>query len=312
VIICDDLEPHEGTYSAYQAGRRLTALLDAILPLNTFGRVVVVGTTVMAGSIIHQLVRTVVEPGGDHPAWIRDERFRVHYFPPITVGADGSRRSCWPAKWPLAFLESIEHTRSYAKNFRNAPVNINGDYWGEQDFVYADLPCARTWLSVDPATTEKRTSHPYGLAVVGKVAGLRRCVVKHAYSARMSPAGLRTYTLGALGRFPEIGGVLIETNQGGDAWLEVLHDLPVRIVTIHQSEPKPARATRLLNHYQRKLPDGLPEFVHARRLPALEAEMTSYPHGLANDMVDAVGTAGHVFLDRPAPAAPSGTATVYA
>lgn len=314
LLIADDIEPHEGIYSAYQAGQRLTTLLDAILPLNTFGRVVLVGTVVMAGSIIHQLARTVTEPGERFPdsEWIETERFSVHYFPPVVDRPDGTRRSCWPAKWPLEYLEGIEHTRSYAKNFLNAPVSLDGDYWGRDDFVYADIPCSRTILSIDPATTEKRTSHPYGLAVVGKVAGLRRCVVKHAHSARMSPAGLRAYTLGTLGRFPEIGGVLIETNQGGDTWFSVLHDLPVRVATIHQSEPKPARATRLLNHYQKKLPDGLPEFTHARRLPALEAEMTSYPNGLANDMVDAVGTAGFVFLDRKKSAAPSGTSAAYA
>lgn len=55
VIICDDLEPGESNYSAFQADKRLTTLIDDILPLNVFARVVLVGTTTMQGSITDQL-----------------------------------------------------------------------------------------------------------------------------------------------------------------------------------------------------------------------------------------------------------------
>ncbi|MSA33889.1 hypothetical protein [Parabacteroides distasonis] len=54
LIVCDDLEPGEGSYSAYQAEQRLTTLLDDILPLNFRANVAIVGTTVMSGSIIDQ------------------------------------------------------------------------------------------------------------------------------------------------------------------------------------------------------------------------------------------------------------------
>lgn len=55
LIICDDLEPGESNYSEFQAEKRLTTLLDDILPLNIFARVALVGTTVMKGSIVDQL-----------------------------------------------------------------------------------------------------------------------------------------------------------------------------------------------------------------------------------------------------------------
>lgn len=316
VIIGDDVEPHEGVYSAYQAAKRLITLLDAILPLNIFARVVLVGTVVMAGSIIHQLVRTVTDPGERQEEWIDTEHFQIHYFPPIVDRGDGTRRSCWPAKWPLGYLESIEHTRSYAKNFANRPVSLDGDFWGQDDIVYADPPVVRALLSIDPATTSKQTSHPYGLAVVGlsrPAPGGRRCVVRHAASMRMSPVALRAQVLGLLARFPEVGAVLIETNQGGELWdTSILHDLPVRVLTVHQGEPKDVRAARLLNHYQRRAPDGLPEVVHARRLPAAETEMFAYPRGLTDDVVDAIGTGAWWFLDRRKAAAPSGSSSVYA
>ncbi|KPM55751.1 hypothetical protein ACG83_10770 [Frankia sp. R43] len=315
LLVLDDVEPHEGTYSAYQASKRLVAIVDAILPLNAFARVVVVGTVVMAGSIIHQLVRTITEPEAELDERLAAERFAVHHFAPIVDRGDGTRRSCWPGKWTLAYLESIEHTRSYAKNFANQPVSLDGDYWGPGDIVYADPPLVRALLSIDPATTSKTASHPYGLAVVGlarPAPKIRRCVVRYAASLRLPPADLRTTVLGVLARHPEVGAVLIETNQGGEAWLEILHDLPVRVITVHQSEPKDFRAARTLNHYQRRCADGLPEVVHARRLPAAETEMLAYPRGLTDDVVDATGTGVWFFLDRKKPSGPSGSASTYA
>lgn len=306
VIVGDDVEPHEGVYSAYQAEKRRTTLLDAILPLNVFSRVVVVGTTVMAGSIVHQLVRTVTEPNGEHEAWVAEEGFRTHYFPPVVTRGDGSERSCWPAKWPMSYLESIRHTRSYAKNYANQPVNEDGDYWGPADFTYGDLPCARTLLSIDPATTNKRTSDPYGLSVVGYSPAGKKCVVRYAAGMRLSPAGLREQTGGLLARFPEVGAVLVETNTGGDHVVGTLGDLPVRILTVHQSESKEVRAARLLNHYQRG------RVLHTQRLPALETEMKAFPKGLHDDMVDSTGSATWWFMDRKKAPAPSGTAAAYA
>lgn len=312
LLILDDLEPHEGVYSAYQAKKRLGTMLDAILPLNTFARVVLTGTVVMSGSIVHQLVRTVTEPAADHPEWIAAENWKVHHFAPILARPDGTRRSCWPAKWSLEFLESIEHTRSYAKNFRNEPVSEDGDYWSPTDFVYADAPCARTLLSIDPSATSKTTSDPYGISIVGHAPALGRCVVRYAHAARMAPAELRTTVLGLLERFPEVGAVLVESNVGGEAWAAILHDLPVRLATVHQTDPKDTRAARLLNHYQRLRPDGLPEVVHARPLPALETEMCGFPRGLHDDLVDSVGQAVYALLDRKKPARASARAAVYA
>ncbi|WP_121720710.1 hypothetical protein [Streptomyces sp. E2N171] len=60
LLLFDDIEPPEATYSEIEASRRLTTLLDAALPLNIYARVAIVGTTTMPGSIIDQL-RTVGE-----------------------------------------------------------------------------------------------------------------------------------------------------------------------------------------------------------------------------------------------------------
>jgi hypothetical protein len=100
VIILDDVEPDEANYSPYQAGQRLTTIVDTVLPMNERAKVALVGTVTMPGSIVHQLVKTATTTE-DVPQWITDERFRVHYFEPIVKTSDGRERSIWPFKWAI-------------------------------------------------------------------------------------------------------------------------------------------------------------------------------------------------------------------
>ncbi|MFF3164094.1 hypothetical protein [Streptomyces sp. NPDC003273] len=60
LLLFDDIEPPEATYSKVEAERRLSTVLQAAFPLNIYARVAIVGTTTMPGSIIDQL-RTVGE-----------------------------------------------------------------------------------------------------------------------------------------------------------------------------------------------------------------------------------------------------------
>ena len=88
----------------------MISVRDTILPMNERAHVALVGTVTMLGSLMHQLIRTVT----DHEApaeWIIEERFRVHYFPPIIDGV----RSIWPAKWPLEYLLEHQHERGYRR-----------------------------------------------------------------------------------------------------------------------------------------------------------------------------------------------------
>jgi phage terminase large subunit-like protein len=121
-------------------------------------------------------------------------------------------------------------------------------------------------------------------------------VVEHAEAVKLQGAALRHRVMQLLESFPQVGAVLVETNQGGDMWREVLAGLPVRLVTVHNTEPKTVRAGRLLNLYQ-AVP---PRVVHGRRLPALEEQMTAFPHAHHDDLVDSVGNAVLRFLKPPA------------
>lgn len=294
LLILDDIEPDESSYSAYQKEKRERTLLDAILPLNVFARVVLVGTVTMPGSLIHDLVKTRTEPDSEPAEWVQSEKFTCHYYPAILDNGDGSERSIWPEKWPLDYLEEIRHTRAFRKNMQNDPMAADGDYWTLEDFTYGlPEPLTGQLLSIDPAVTSKKKSDFTALAVIGCCKPKRQCVVRFARTYKVPPGDqLRELVIRTIETFPETVGVVVESNQGGDAWRAILHDLPVPLRTVHQSEPKEVRAARLLNHYQRK------RVFHEQRMPAAEEQMVAFPKAPNDDLVDAVGTGVAVFLGK--------------
>jgi hypothetical protein len=288
-IVMDDVEPGEEVYSNYQAGQRLIALTDSIMPLNIYARVVLCGTTTMVGSIVHQLVKSVVEPNEEHPEWIKAENFQVHYHEPIVTRPDGTERSCWPARWSMDFLNSIRHTRQFLKNFRNLPAGT-GDYWSQGDIEQARARGARVQgvtrglLSIDPATTSKLTSDRTGFAVITHSPMHKTAVVEATRAVILPPARCRDVALRLLEEHPEITRIVIESNQGGETWFSVYHNMPVPVEIMTNSEPKPVRAARLLNHFQRS------RAALRGRQPAFEDEALSFPRGAYDDVLDAVGT----------------------
>jgi phage terminase large subunit-like protein len=172
-----------------------------------------------------------------------------------------------------------------------------------EDFTYGDLDfCSSTILSIDGAVTTKKDSDFTGLAVVGYSPARKtssgkqppRCVVKYARAVKLKGDPLRSIVLSILESFPEVRGILVETNQGGDMWLDTLHGMPVKIYTIHNDEKKESRAGRVLNLYQM----APTRVVHAHKIPRLEEEMVNFPNGANDDLVDAVGNAVLKYL-RP-------------
>jgi hypothetical protein len=297
LLILDDIEPGEAQYSPYQASQRLKTVQDVVLPLNERARVMITGTVTAPGSLIHQMV---LSGRGEKPPeqWVVDERISVHYWPAILKNPDGSRRSLWPEKWGLPYLESIEHTRSYAKNFQNLPVPSDGAYWTPADFTYATLTgVTRTVLSVDPAVTSTAKSDATGLAVVGWSPSMGRCQVEHAEEVRLAPGEpLRAKVLGLLAAYPHITGIHVESDQGGDLWRTVFHDMPVRVTYAKANQvtkgSKAERAAKALARYQQG------QVVHTSRLRDLEDQMCFFTgrEGAADDLVDAVVQAVNGFM----------------
>lgn len=182
LIILDDIEPSEDKYSANLKAKGLRRLQDKILYLNEHARVVLVGTVTMAGSIMHDVVQSVLNPGTIPPSptpknphrygslvpdWVREQNFRGHYYPALSINPrTGALTSLWPEKWPVAELAPRLGTNDFMKNMQNNPVG-DGDFWEHGDITYAHLADTTvTLLSIDPAVTASATSDYTGLAVI--------------------------------------------------------------------------------------------------------------------------------------------------
>jgi phage terminase large subunit-like protein len=167
-------------------------------------------------------------------------------------------------------------------------MGSDGGYWTVDDFRYGEVDgVTGQLLSIDPTVTTKTRSDLSGLAVISYIPGRTgvepRCVVEECIEVRKTGAALRDHVLRLLDQWPGVRMVLVETNQGGENWADILHSLPVKLVTLHNTVPKEVRAANVLNHYQRG------RVYHARRLVRLEEQMVSFPKAPHDDMVDAVG-----------------------
>lgn len=313
LIILDDIEPHEGRYSAELARKRLDTLVSAILPLNIYAHVIMAGTVTMQDSIIHQVVKRA---RGDHVEgndWVDEQRIVARHTPAIVTDKRGRRRSVWPAKWPLEFLESIEHTATYAKNYANDPLGAEGDYWTLDDVNRARMlgrldGITRVLVSIDPAVTTKKSSDYTGIAVIGwtpppasspRAPG--RCTVLEVRQVRLGGDALRLDVIKTIQRH-NAGLVYVETNQGGELWRTILWGLPVKVKTVHQTEPKEVRAARVLDHYQRGRVGHVTEPIEVNgkhvTLADYEGQLVAFPRAPHDDMVDAAGSGLIYFLDR--------------
>lgn len=302
VILGDDIEPMEGSgYSLHQKEKRLGALLEGVFPLNIYARVVLVGTTTMLDSVMHDVARQATEPD-ECPAWVADAGIVTHYFPAVVTLDNGDEVSLWPEKWSLDYLRSIEHTADYAKNYLNQPVGTDGGYF-TPDLFGQPRPAGvtRKILEVDPAVTTKTRSDFTGLAVIGYSPGEGRCSVELARAVKLQPRELRQLILDILAADPAIRFVRAEVNQGGDWIGEVLNPLPVKFLTVHQDEDKTIRAARAVNYYQ------MGWVGHVGRHRAFEQQAVSFPKAPNDDIVDAVSDGLDFFLrarTKPAPPRP--------
>lgn len=296
LLILDDVEPDEANYSAHSVEKRLGTITDSVLALNVYAPVVWTGTTTMHGSLVHQAIMHG-RPGAQPVPWVSEEGWTVHHHQPIlTDEATGERRSVWPEKWPLDYLDSISGTRAYAKNYLNLPMSLDGDYWSPEDIRYAEPagPYGRTVIAVDPAVTSKTTSDYTGITVASTLAGdSTKAVIRECIHVKLTPSGLRGQVARLIEVYPEARVLLVETTQGGDAWRPIFADLPIKYRETKPSVSKDIRITWLLNAMQRR------KVSLERRLPVLEGQMLSYPAVANDDALDSACMATIGYLCPP-------------
>lgn len=222
--------------------------------------------------------------------WIIDERIEVHYYPAIVVDSDGIEHSWWPEFKPMSVLERDRHTRAFAMNMMNRPVNVDAQYWNEHDIEIAELDEYRwTVLSVDPAVSTKQSSD-YTAFVIVSLGNDGLVYVRHAEQLKLVSTELRERANELIELF-DVDLLLIETNQGGMVWNQVFDQIKCKYKAIHQTEPKPVRAARALDYYRKQ------KVCHTRHFDLLEQQMHSFPKVTHDDLVDALGAGVHYLLN---------------
>lgn len=284
MILLDDIEGGEQSYTANDAVKRLITLQDDILPLGLNAHVVWVGTTTRPKGLTETLVHKALDMA--HAEWVDVENFKVNYWPAIKENDDGTYRSIWEERWTTEFLVSQMHTRSYAKNYKCLPAPDDYAYWMPETFTYAEPPeLDYVVLSVDPAVTTKQKSDFTGISIVGYSKSLDKTWVLHAEQVKKSGVEIRDRLAELLEMYPQIGLVYVETNQGGNMWTDLFKVLPVKVKSVHQTIKKEVRAGMALAEYEKG------KVVHARPFTALEDQMIAFPGGAHDDMVDSTGSA---------------------
>ncbi len=256
----------------------------------------------------------------DEDDWVETEEFTVHYYPAIYTDDHGEEHSIWPEKWSLEYLQSIQHSRQFAKNYMSSPLGADGDYWTSDDFrdLSPELRAAITHevIQVDPAVTTKESSDFTGIAAVGWSRELGKCAVLEARKVKLGGRDLRLMVLGFVERALERGHAVIvrvEQNQGAELWLDVFHDMPVRVV-LHPAgtASKNVRAAEALRFYQ-MIPAKVEHERTAAGMRDLEGEMVAFPNAPNDDLVDAAGAGIRYFLTKRAKRVRAGGSTeVYA
>lgn len=322
MILLDDIELDAGVYSIYQANQRKTTLLDKILPLEPNAIVEFIGTTTMAGGIVHTAMQNAYLGGGDEKdlRWVVDHNFWIHWYKPIIDMLDGSRRALWQQRFAITDLLRMEAKNSpqWYSQYMNMPMNESSIWFQPSDFVLIDggergellPPMRRVILSFDPAVTKSDRSDRTAAVVLGE--GFDGCVyILEAKAGRWNDDEILAAGVALIGRWPAISKVIWESVQGGDTLPRAIfvkdgvNRLGRQVITLHHNAgttinrdstyptlSKEARTERGLGHY---LAEPI-QIKHRAKMVGgklvscvadLESELLMFPKGMHDDYVDA-------------------------
>lgn len=201
--------------------------------------------------------------------------------------------------WPFKHNENHEvalraHRRRWSAQYKQAPIKRDEEtaLWTEKTInkcrEWNDAVPIRTLVSVDPATTDNKTSDEHGITVGSSYADDHYGVTAD-YTCKGSPKTWADKAIAAH-KHHEADAIVIETNQGGDMCVETLRNAGFTgcIIRIHASKGKTARAEPIAALYE------LGYVKHRTGLSLLEDEMmdfdplTGKSNGRSPNRVDSV------------------------
>jgi phage terminase large subunit-like protein len=303
-IVLDDVSPDGANNSAAKVAKRITTLVEAILPMNEEATVVFGGTTTLYDDPAHQLVMHAL---GERTApWIAETHFEADYYPAILDEGTAAERSLWPAMWSLSWLlrqayptgDRRRMARSFAMNYQNRPELVGGSRWTHDTFVIDPrFTAAEFVMTVDTAVTTLDTSDESAICIASIDAAGRQVCIEHVWSGRVTGTELREMIWRLKASNPRLRRVYVERNQGGDLWRRILSPLPVGLELV-LSRPdrrgsKRERIEWLLDQYLRLA------IVHRSKHGKAQDQMIAWPRVTHDDMIDVIEAAVACLLGLP-------------
>jgi phage terminase large subunit-like protein len=226
----------------------------------------------------------------------------------------------WPERWPREALEARLAeigVISFARGYRLYPITddvcsipaSSVQYWDGREEEAVLTHADQIVLSIDPAISTKRTADRTAFVVLAKCGGEIRCIYSMALRVGLADAMKQIQSLDAVYK-PQV--ILFESNGAFQAIAEDWkHGQPFgpRIKEVKQSKDKGVRVAAFSVPVENgrfllkgdKTPDGTPPIrVHPAQ-QELFAEITSFPQGEHDDLLDAaaMGTAYLLGVTEP-------------
>jgi len=295
LLVFDDIEPLESTMSDSERRKRIEAITTKALPMGAdHAASIILGTTTSYDSVIDQIAQHA--RGRKHHAWVANSGITPRIFPAVQVDPlTGQECSIWPERWPLTETHLGQELRrtpegdvppEFEKNYLLDPSPYGteaGSFWRPEMFKRRT---SRSFggvfehaMYIDVATTSHAKSDRTAIVIVGRDPARRHAVVEYAQAYRIPAEELRQRIHQLCARQPTLRTVVVETNQGGDLWRQMLSPLPagVRLMTEHVSNSKQDRFEQALQWYMTG------RVFHAIEHVELEREMVMFPSKAVND-----------------------------
>lgn len=323
LILFDDVELGEANYSDREIEKRKATILQDIIEGDGEALVAFVGTVTRAGSLMHDILRTVTE--NEQVKWVQEAHIQCRYYPALITKDDGSKVSMWTnnpkQEWSTEYMLSIEKTNAFQIEKMNNPMGKQGKYWSKDHIKYGTLDNpvgSKVLLMVDGAVTTKSTSDYTGICVARftpsqVIDGIKTqptVEILYANHIKLVSEDLRMHVIKIIADFAAKGiyirYVRTEVNQGGDLWgiahtpdgprskAGVFHHLPdgVGLMVATTSVNKETKFAEAHDFY---LKPGY-TILHANEFGDLEREMIEFPKARNDDIADAVVMAILYFL----------------